>query len=90
VQAVRDAHPAWGAPEIASYLERTGLSPSALLTIHEILHRNSRIKPAVGGSSAARRFEMPEPNMLWQMEFRCWIQLDAQCHTLTVVDDHSR
>jgi hypothetical protein len=41
---------------------------------------------------ASQRFEMPAPNMLWQMDFKGWVRLgnDMQCHPLTVVDDHSR
>ena len=41
---------------------------------------------------ASQRFEMPAPNLLWQMDFKGWVRLgnDAQCHPLTVVDDHSR
>jgi transposase InsO family protein len=90
--AVRDAHPAWGARKIASCLERAGQSPPALSTIHEILRRSGRIKPAAGGAPAALRFEMPAPNMLWQMDFKGWVRLgnDVRCHPLTVVDDHSR
>jgi hypothetical protein len=41
---------------------------------------------------ASQRFEMPAPNLLWQMDFKGWVRLgnDTQCHPLTVVDDHSR
>lgn len=90
--AVRDAHPAWGARKIASCLERAGRSPPALSTIHEILRRSGRINHCVGGAPAALRFEMPAPNMLWQMDFKGWVRLgnDVRCHPLTVVDDHSR
>lgn len=92
ILAVRDAHPAWGARKIASCLARAGVSPPALSTIHEILRRSGRIKPPVGGAPAAQRFEMPAPNMLWQMDFKGWVRLgnDIRCHPLTVVDDHSR
>jgi transposase InsO family protein len=92
ILAVRDAHPAWGARKIAYCLEQGGCSPPALSTIHEILHRTGRIKPPLGGKVAIERFEMPAPNLLWQMDFKGWVRLDnnAQCHPLTVVDDHSR
>jgi hypothetical protein len=35
---------------------------------------------------------MSAPNLLWQMDFKGWVRLgnNAQCHPLTVVDDHSR
>lgn len=92
ILAVRDAHPAWGARKIASCLERAGHNPPALSTIHEILHRTGRITPAAGGKPASQRFEMSAPNLLWQMDFKGWVRLGntAQCHPLTVLDDHSR
>jgi transposase InsO family protein len=92
ILAVRDTHPAWGARKIASCLERAGQSPPALSTVHEILRRAGRIRPPVGGSAASQRFEMSAPNLLWQMDFKGWVRLgnNAQCHPLTVLDDHSR
>jgi transposase InsO family protein len=92
VVAVRDAHPAWGARKIARCLEREGMSPPAVSTVHQILCRSGRIEAPLGGAAASQRFEMPAPNLLWQMDFKGWIRLgnDAQCHPLTVVDDHSR
>jgi transposase InsO family protein len=92
VLAVRDAHPAWGARKIARCLEREGMSPPAVSTVHQILRRSDRIKAPPGGAAASQRFEMPAPNLLWQMDFKGWIRLgnDSQCHPLTVVDDHSR
>jgi transposase InsO family protein len=92
VVAVRDAHPAWGARKIARCLEREGMSSPAVSTVHQILCRSGRIQAPLGGAVASQRFEMPAPNLLWQMDFKGWIRLgnDAQCHPLTVVDDHSR
>jgi transposase InsO family protein len=92
VLAVRDAHPAWGARKIAWCLEREGTAPPAVSTVHEILRRHGRIKPPIGGGRADQRFEKEAPNLLWQMDFKGWVRLtnDAQCHPLTVVDDHSR
>src|SRR4051794_8352978 len=92
VIAVRDAHPAWGARKIARCLKRENVSPPAVSTVHQILRRSDRIKAPLGGTVASQRFEMPAPNLLWQMDFKGWIRLgnEAQCHPLTVVDDHSR
>jgi transposase InsO family protein len=92
VVAVRDAHPAWGARKIARCLEREGMNPPAVSTVHQILCRSGRIEAPPGGTVASQRFEMPAPNLLWQMDFKGWVRLgnDAQCHPLTVVDDHSR
>ena len=92
ILAVRDAHPAWGARKIVHCLEREGFRSPAVSTVHQILRRSGRIKPPIGGAVASQRFEMPAPNLLWQMDFKGWVRLgnDAQCHPLTVVDDHSR
>jgi transposase InsO family protein len=89
---LRDRHPAWGARKLARCLERAGLSPPALSTVHAILVRNGRIVTATGGPAAHRRFEMEAPNQLWQMDFKGWKPLadGGRCHPLTVVDDHSR
>jgi transposase InsO family protein len=92
ILAVRDAHPAWGARKIARVLEREGVEPPAGSTVHEILRRNGRIVTPAGGLVAQQRFEMAAPNLLWQMDFKGWVRLanDARCHSLTVIDDHSR
>jgi transposase InsO family protein len=73
-------------------MERDGVDPPAVSTVHQILRRSDRIKAPLGGAVASQRFEMPAPNLLWQMDFKGWVRLgnDAQCHPLTVVDDHSR
>ena len=93
VLAVRDAHPAWGARKIAHCLQRDGMTPPALSTVHEILRR-------AAGSSRRRarrrmlvkRFEKEAPNQLWQMDFKGHMPLanGAACHPLTMIDDHSR
>ena len=93
VLAVRDAHPAWGARKIASCLERDGIMPPAVSTVHEILRRNGRIVPPPGGAvQAHQRFEKEAPNQLWQMDFKGRMPLadGAACHPLTMIDDHSR
>jgi len=92
VLEVRDAHPAWGARKIAHCLERDGIRPPAVSTVHAILKRHGHIVAPVGGPRACQRFEKEAPNLLWQMDFKGWIGLSsgARCHPLTVVDDHSR
>ncbi len=92
VLAVRDCHPAWGARKIARCLERDGLKPPALSTLHEILRRHGRVRPAPGGPTAWQRFEKEAPNLLWQMDFKGYMGLTngALCHPLTMIDDHSR
>jgi transposase InsO family protein len=92
VLALRDQHPAWGARKIARCLEREGVTAPAFSTVHAILRRNDRIVAPPGGARADQRFEMAEPNLLWQMDFKGWKPLDGggRCHPLTIVDDHSR
>src|SRR6516164_9293118 len=70
ILSVRDAHPAWGARKIACCLERAGYHSPAVSTVHEILRRGGRIEPPIGGAVASQRFEMPAPNLLWQMVWR--------------------
>jgi transposase InsO family protein len=92
VLAVRDAHPAWGARKIARRLGQEGAPSPAVSTVHEILRRHGRIVAPVGGPRAVERFEKSAPNLLWQMDFKGWVELadGTRCHPLTVVDDHSR
>jgi transposase InsO family protein len=94
VIAVRFEHPTWGGRKIAAYLQRKGLQdiphPS---TITGILRRNGFIDPKESlKRQAYQRFEMDEPNQLWQMDFKGHFQLSSggRCHPLTVLDDHSR
>jgi transposase InsO family protein len=92
IVAMRDAHPAWGARKIAHCLERQGNACPAHSTVHEILRRHGRIIAAPGGAAAQQRFEKPEPNLLWQMDFKGHMPLlgGGRCHPLTIIDDHSR
>ena len=94
IVAVREENPAWGARKIRRYLvDRGETRAPAVSTVHEVLRRHGRIVVPPGGPVRAfQRFEKPEPNLLWQMDFKGWVRLGngAQCHPLTVVDDHSR
>lgn len=92
VLAVRDAHPAWGARKIAWRLDRDGIVPPAVSTIHAILQRHDRIPERDQTSHSYGRFERPAPNLLWQMDFKGRVQIErgTWCHPLTVLDDHSR
>lgn len=92
VLAIRDRHPAWGARKVARCLEREGIQPPAVSTVHEILRRNGRISPPERSPGAYQRFEKEAPNLLWQMDFKGHMPLanGALCHPLTMIDDHSR
>jgi transposase InsO family protein len=92
ILAVRQMHPAWGARKIAAVLARQDIATPAASTIHAILARHGCITPPPGGADASLRFERPEPNELWQMDFKGWLRLGngERLHPLTVIDDHSR
>lgn len=94
VVGVRQKHPAWGGRKIKAYLERKGhsLLPSPS-TITEILRRNDQIDAEEALKHRPfQRFEMEQPNQLWQMDFKGYFALEegGYCHPLTVLDDHSR
>jgi transposase InsO family protein len=93
VLRLRDRHPAWGARKLRRRLSDIGStdlpSPS---TVHQILLRHGRVDPKDSVKHRAfQRFEHPNPNQLWQMDFKGHFATQkARCHPLTVLDDHSR
>lgn len=89
----RDRFPAWGARKLKRFLENTGESDlPAVSTITAILRRHGRISPTASQAATPwERFEHPEPNSLWQMDFKGHVAMSSgRCHPLTVLDDHSR
>lgn len=91
VLAVRDeTH--WGARKIVDLLEREEGLVVNRSTAHAILMRNGRVSGEEGLKHRAwQRFEHPEPNDLWQMDFFGPIQTASDSSQgLTVIDDHSR
>jgi transposase InsO family protein len=94
VLKVRRAHPAWGGRKIQWKLAQDGMDPiPSASTITAILYRNEMI--ASGESQKHKpmqRFEMEQPNQLWQMDFKGHFEIanGSLCHPLTVLDDHSR
>jgi transposase InsO family protein len=92
VLELRDAHPAWGARKIVRRLHDLGQAAPAASTVHAILFRNGRIERSSPSGQAYTRFERAAPNQLWQMDFKGKVQLASGewCHTLSVIDDHSR
>ena len=93
VIGVREKHPTWGGRKIHARLKRMGHtdvpSPS---TITRILARNGYIDPEESKKHKPyQRFEMEQPNQLWQMDFKGYFEIQGQqCHPLTVLDDYSR
>lgn len=94
ILAARQAHPVWGGRKLHHFLLQSGLtdvpSPS---TITDILNRHGLIdEVASKHAQAFIRFEHPEPNDLWQMDFKGHFTTyqGVRCYPLTVLDDHSR
>jgi transposase InsO family protein len=93
VLSLRGKHPAWGGRKLNQRLIDLGHSQvPAPSTITDILHRYNQIDPSKSQQHQSwHRFEHPEPNDLWQMDFKGHFPTAAgRCHPLTVLDDHSR
>lgn len=96
VLALRRKHPSWGPRKLHRRLLDLGQASEALpavSTFGRILHRAGCITPlARAQHQPLQRFSRPEPNQLWQMDFKGHFALQRQgrCHPLTVLDDCSR
>jgi transposase InsO family protein len=90
---LRDENKSWGGRKLARRLNDQGIEgvphPS---TVTEVLRRHGKLDPAEAVKhQPVQRFERPEPNDLWQMDFKGHVAMDqGRCHPLTVLDDHSR
>jgi transposase InsO family protein len=90
---LRKKHPAWGARKLRQRLVNQGYrdlpsisTMSAILRRHGCIsiHESKKHQPF-------QRFEAPEPNVLWQMDFKGYFPvLHGRCYPLTILDDHSR
>ena len=90
---LRQAHFIWGGRKLNAVLKQNGKQQiPAPSTITNILHRHSLINPEQSAAHIPyRRFEHPEPNDLWQMDFKGEFRTgNGYCYPLTVLDDHSR
>jgi len=93
VIAERHQHPAWGGRKLrARLLARGQVKVPSASTITSILQRHHLLtneealkhKPWI-------RFVHPQPNDLWQMDFKGDFAVGrGRCYPLTVLDDHSR
>src|SRR5215216_96402 len=85
---LRQQHPAWGGRKLRARLLALGHkqvpSPS---TITAILRRNQLIDPTVSESHKPFiRFQHPNPNDLWQIDFKGDFPLrQGRCYPLTVI-----
>ena len=82
-----------GPVTIAWHLEQEGLRAPAPATISRILHQAGFVTPAPKKRprSSYTRFEMAQPNELWQSDFIHWRLRDgSEVEVLNWLDDHSR
>lgn len=94
VLSYQDRFPQWGGRKLARVMANEWRKEiPAPSTITEILRRHGRLQSSPEPPAANyQRFEHPHPNDLWQMDFMGAFSLTngRRCHTLTVIDDHSR
>ena len=90
----RRQYPTLGAAKVKRVLENeTGEKMPAVSTINLILDRNGLIsKEASERAAPYVRFEKKCPNEMWQADFKGdYAMLNGErCHTLNIIDDHSR
>ena len=82
-----------GPVTIAWHLEREGLRAPSTSTIRRILHEAGLItpQPRKRPRSSYLRFEMAQPNEMWQSDFIHWRLADGtDVEVLNWLDDHSR
>ncbi len=82
-----------GPHTIAWHLEQEGHKPPAPATISRILHQAGLItpQPRKRPRSSYVRFEMAQPNEMWQSDFIHWRLVDGtDVEVLNWLDDHSR
>lgn len=82
-----------GPVTIGWHLEREGLPALSTSTIRRILHRSGLIapQPRKRPKSSYTRFEMAQPNEMWQSDFIHWRLADGtDVEVLNWLDDHSR
>jgi transposase InsO family protein len=90
---LRARHPAWGARKLRRrLLDLDRPRVPAASVVHAILLRHGLIDAEQSDSHRPfERFERPEPNDLWQMDYKGHFATDqGRCHPLTMLDDHSR
>jgi transposase InsO family protein len=91
VLTVRDRY-GWGPRKIVAYLRNQGQATPPARTAAAILRRHQRIATAaVLPPEDGQRFERPEPNQLWQLDFKGYVEINRQrIYPCTILDDHSR
>lgn len=91
VLAVREQF-GWGPRKIVAHLRNQNLPHPPVRTAAAILRRHGRVAaPAPPEPDELQRFERPQPNQLWQIDFKGYVEVARRkVFPLTVLDDHSR
>lgn len=90
--ALRDQYN-WGPRKIRAVLLGDGhANVPSVRTIAAVLKRNGRVCPPALPVPPSQRFERPNPNDLWQLDFKGAIEVGHRQKLMpfTVLDDHSR
>ena len=89
---LRKAHPRWGARRIHAELQRAGLAPPAVSSIHQALRRNRLVADqAPRRRKAYKRFQREISNDLWQIDAtQVRLVNSKKVWVLDMIDDHSR
>ena len=89
---LRQERPVWAGRKLRRRLTDLGHQEvPAASTIQRVIERNGLLPLERPSSKPFIRFEHPEPNDLWQMDFKGHFALPrGRCHPLTILDDHSR
>lgn len=92
IVTLRQRHPRWGGRRIQAELERAGIEPPAVSTIHRALRRNHLVAPQPPRRRPARkRFERPLANDLWQIDATQLALADGRpAWVVDCLDDHAR
>jgi transposase InsO family protein len=90
VLAVRDQF-GWGPRKIVAYLHNHNQPAPPVRAAAAILRRHQRVTARAAPEAADQRFERPEPNQLWQVDFKGYAEVARKkVYPPTVLDDHSR
>lgn len=86
--------PKLGAKKIHAILLKEGdIEVPCVKTINNVLKRNGLITPEASKAATPYvRFVKDAPNDMWQADFKGWFTIrdGIECHTLNILDDHSR
>lgn len=90
VLAVRDQY-GWGPRKIVNYLRNHNCPTPPVRTAAAILRRHNRVRTPQPSPEALQRFERPQCNELWQLDFKGFVWIQRQkIFPLSILDDHSR